>query len=444
MMHELYKYLLELLRNIPVLESLAKPISAFAVILTILVIARLLHFAAKKIILKIVLRVVRKTSAEWDDILVRKKVFNGVAHLIPLFFIYSSCFFAAPSLEKPLAEFPAEILTTLKADYYFQLGPVLLKFARIYFIFAVVYILISLLNASHAIYQTTPYAPHRSIKGYIQLAKILFIFMASILAVSVLIGKDPTVLLAGLGAMAAVLLLVFKDTILGFVASIQLSANHMLKIGDWIEMPARNADGTVIDITLNTVKIQNWDKTITTVPTWSLVSESFTNWIGMVEAEGRRIKRFILIDIFSIRICTPEMLKQMEEIELISEVVRSKEKEITMYNKSRLGGEPQIINSPAPTNIGIFRIYLEFYLRNHPGINQNLDVIVRQLQPGDKGLPLEIIAFCRNKRWAEYENIQSGIFDHIFSILPEFGLKAFQSPSGLKSDADPSLRTNQI
>jgi miniconductance mechanosensitive channel len=443
MMHELYKYLLELLRNIPVLESLAKPISAFTVILTILVIARLLHFTAKKIILKIAHRVVQKTAAEWDDILVRKKVFNGVAHLIPLFFIYSSCFFAAPSLEKPLAEFPLEILTTLKADYYFQLGPVLLKFARIYFIFTVVYILITLLNASNEIYQSTPYAPHRSIKGYIQLAQILVIFMASILVVSVLIGKDPTVLFAGLGAMAAVLMLVFKDTILGFVASIQLSANHMLKIGDWIEMPARNADGTVIDITLTTVKIQNWDKTITTVPTWSLVSESFTNWIGMVEAEGRRIKRFILIDILSIRICTQEMLKHLGKIELISEVVRSKEKEISLFHKPGMEGDHHTINSPGLTNIGIFRIYLELYLKNHPGINQKMDIVVRQLQSGDKGVPLEIIAFSKIKGWAEFENIQSGIFDHIFSVLPEFGLKAFQSPTGYRGEIDPPLRLNQ-
>lgn len=432
MMHELYKYFLEIIRNIPFLESYAKPISAFAIILIILVIARLLHFAAKKIILKIVTRLVRKTATEWDDILVREKVFNGLAHLIPLFFIYSSCFFAAPTLDKPLNEFPAEVLSTLKADFYFQLGPVLLKFARIYFIFTIVYILIALLNAGNVIYQTTPFAPNRSIKGYMQLAKILIIFMSSILVISVLLGKDPTVLLAGLGAMAAVLMLVFKDTILGFVASIQLSANKMVKIGDWVEMPGRHADGTVIDITLNTVKIQNWDLTITTVPTWSLVSESFTNWIGMQESDGRRIKRSIFIDIYSIRSCTPDMMEHLAKFDLIAEKVRSLQEELTAFSET----QEKKGCMPVPTNIGLFRIYLESWLRQHPGINQEMDLIVRQLQSGDKGLPLEIVAFSKNKGWADFENIQAGIFEHIFSILPEFGLKAFQSPTGFRLESE--------
>jgi len=314
------------------------------------------------------------------------------------------------------------------------LGPALLKFARIYFIFTIVYILVTFLNASNEIFRTTLYAPHRSIKGYVQLAQILVIFLGVILAVSVLMGKDPTVLLAGLGAMAAVLMLIFKDTILGLVASIQLSVNHMVKVGDWIEIPGRNADGTVLDITLNTVKIQNWDKTITTVPTYSLVSDSFTNWIGMVESEGRRIKRSLFIDIYSIHICTPGMMKHLGKIDLIGEYVRSKEKEIREFNEPRKESQPEIFNGPAETNIGLFRKYLEMYLKNHPKINQKMDVIVRQLQSGDKGVPLEIVAFSIDKGWADFENIQAGIFDHIFSILPEFGLKVFQSPSGIRTE----------
>jgi miniconductance mechanosensitive channel len=431
MMHELYKYLLDLLRSVPFLSDYYKPVAAFSVILAILIIARLLHFLTRFIVLHVVQKVANKTKTEWDDILVRKKVFNGLAHLIPLLFIYSSCFFAAPVLDKAVSELPAEIISQLRIDYYFELGPVLLKFARIYFIFTIVYILVTLLNASNEIYQTTPYAHHRSIKGYLQLVQILIIFLSIILVISVLLGKDPTVLLAGLGAMAAVLMLVFKDTILGFVASIQLSANKMVKVGDWIEMPGHHANGTVIDITLNTVKIQNWDMTITTVPTYTLVSESFTNWIGMVEAEGRRIKRSLFIDMYSIRICTPELLKNLERFDLIRDYVKAREEEILQFNRSRSSANKDNFNGPLQTNMGLFRKYLEFYLKNNPNINQEMDVIVRQLQSGDKGVPVEIVAFSKEKAWEDFEAIQAGIFDHIFAILPEFDLKVFQSPSGM-------------
>ena len=431
MMHELYKYLLELLRNVPFISVYAKPVAAFAVILAILIIARLLHYLARFIVLQVIHKMADRSKTEWDDILVRKKFFNGLAHLIPLFFIYTSCFFAAPVLDKPLSELPSEILLQLRADYYFELGPVLLKFARIYFIFTIVYVLLTFLNAANEIYQTTPYAHHRSIKGYIQLVQILIIFLAIILVISVLLGKDPTVLLAGLGAMAAVLMLVFKDTILGFVASIQLSANKMVKVGDWIEIPGRRADGTVIDITLNTVKIQNWDKTITTVPTYTLVSESFTNWIGMVESEGRRIKRSVFIDMYSIRICTPEMLKNLEKFDLIRDYVKASEESIVEFNLGSDRTNHDICNGPSQTNIGIFRKYLEFFLKNNPNINQQMDVIVRQLQSTDKGVPIEIVAFSKEKSWEEFETIQAYIFDHIFAILPEFELRVFQSPSGM-------------
>jgi miniconductance mechanosensitive channel len=432
MMHELYKYLLGIFREFTPGSGLAKPLAALAVIIAILVIARLLHYLTKFILKIFIQKVVYRTRTEWDDILVRKKVFNGIAHLVPLFFIYSSCFFAAPVLEKPLSDFSADIFTQLKADYYFQLGPTLLKWARIYFIFTIVYILVTLLNAGNDIYQTTPYSHHRPVKGYIQLLQILIIFLAVIMVISVLVGKDPTVLLAGLGAMAAVLMLVFKDTILGFVASIQLSANKMVKIGDWIEMPARNADGTVLDITLNTVKVQNWDKTITTVPTYSLVTESFVNWIGMTEAEGRRIKRSVLIDIFSIQVCTAALLQHLEKFELIRELVREKAAAFKLSGTQQEGTQYPAFNGPLLTNIGLFRIYLELFLNSHPDIHQSLDVVVRLLQSTEKGVPLEVVIFSKEKSWKRFEDIQAGIFEHIFAILPEFGLKAFQAPTGLK------------
>jgi miniconductance mechanosensitive channel len=432
MMHELYKYLLGIFREITLGSGLAKPLAALTVIIAILIISRLLHYLTKFILKIFIQKVVYRTQTEWDDILVRKKVFNGIAHLVPLFFIYSSCFFAAPSLEKPLSDFSPDIFTQLKADYYFQLGPIMLKCARIYFIFTVVYILFTLLNASNEIYKTTPYAHHRPIKGYIQLIQILIIFLAVILVISTLMGKDPTVLLAGLGAMAAVLMLVFKDTILGFVASIQLSANKMVRIGDWIQMPARNADGTVLDITLNTVKIQNWDKTITTVPTYSLVTESFINWIGMTEAEGRRIKGSVFIDIFSIHVCTADLLHHLEKFELIRDLIREKDEAFLRSGSQQEGKENPDFNGQLLTNIGLFRKYLELFLTGHPDIHQQMDVVVRLLQPTEMGVPLDFVVFSREKNWKKFENIQSGIFEHIFAVLPEFDLKVFQSPTGLK------------
>lgn len=431
MMRELYIYLLELLRNIEFLPFIAKPIAAFAIILSVLVLARLSHYLTKYILVHVVQKIVLKTKTKWDDILLKNKVFNGLAHLVPLFIIYSSCFFASPVLDKPLSDMATDTAARLSADYYFNLGPVLLKFARIYFIFTIIYIIITFLNASNEIYQKTPYAHHRPIKGYIQLIQILITFLASILVISVLLGKDPTVLIAGLGAMAAVLMLVFKDTILGFVASIQLSANDMVKIGDWIEIPGHQADGTVTDITLTTVKIQNWDKTITTVPTYALVSESFTNWKGMEESDGRRIKRSVHIDMYSIRFCTPEMLKHFEKFELIRDYIREKEKEIRQYYMGKKLTDDNPVNGKHLTNIGIFRKYLELYLKNNPKINQEMSFIVRQLQSTDKGVPIEVYVFSREKDWGDYETLQADIFEHIFAVLPEFDLKVFQNPSGI-------------
>ncbi|MBN1821676.1 MAG: mechanosensitive ion channel [Prolixibacteraceae bacterium] len=372
----------------------------------------------------------RKTKTTWDDILVKRKVFSGLAHLVPALILYYTCNFSSPPVHQNLSELAPDIIEELSKDYYFVLGRLLLKVAKIYLAAIIVYVLNALLNAGNDIYNTTTYAHHRSIKGYVQLVKIIVFFLVGILIVSIVLGKDPTVLLAGLGAMAAVLILVFKDTILGFVASIQLSANEMVKIGDWIEMPSRKADGTVIDITLNTVKIQNWDKTIATVPTYALVSESFNNWEGMSESGGRRIKRSVSIDMSSIRFCDQELLHKFEKFDLIRDYVISKQKEIEDYNKGKNLHDEDKISRRSQTNVGIFRKYLEVYLQNHPMINLDMTFLVRQLQPNDKGLPIEIYVFSKDKRWANYEGIQADIFDHVLAVIPEFELKVFQGPSG--------------
>jgi miniconductance mechanosensitive channel len=230
--------------------------------------------------------------------------------------------------------------------------------------------------------------------------------------------------------MAAVLILVFKDTILGFVASIQLSANNMVNVGDWISMPKYNADGDVIDIGLNTVKVQNWDKTIATIPTYALVSESFNNWKGMEESGGRRIKRSINIDMKSVGFLDQDQIEKFRKYYLLADYITAKEKEIAEYNSSLEVDDSVVTNGRRMTNLGTFRAYLENYLHNHPKVNQDMTLLVRHLQPTDKGMPLEIYLFSKDQVWANYEAIQADIFDHILAIMPQFGLRVFQSPTG--------------
>ncbi len=429
-MRNVYKFLLEYVRDFSGLEMLAKPLSAFVCIVIIITTAWLAHFLTRQIFLSIVGRIAMRTKTTWDDILVKNKVFSGLAHLVPAFILYYTADFASPVLHQQLSEIDPARLEALAHDHYFELAGFLLKIARIYFTLIIVFVSNSILNSAFEIYNTLDIAHHRPIKGYVQLLKIFVYFMAGILIIAVLLGKDPTVLLAGLGAIAAVLMLVFKDTILGFVASIQLSANDMVKIGDWVEMRSHGADGTVIDITLNTVKVQNWDKTISTIPTYALVAESFNNWKGMEESGGRRIKRAVSIDMGTIKFCDEAMLGRFEKFDLIRDYVKKKEAEIREFNKSRNIADEDRISGRRQTNVGIFRKYLEVYLHQHPMINQEMTFLVRQLHPNEKGLPIEIYVFCKDKAWANYESIQADIFDHIFAVIPEFELKVFQEPSG--------------
>lgn len=426
----IYSNLLNHIREIGTMELLAKPLSALICIVLIIIVAWVAHFITRKIFLAIVQRIARRTKTQWDDILVENKVFKGLAHLVPAFIMYYTVDFSFPNIHQDVSELAPEVYKSLSVDYYWNLTAVLLKIVRIYFIVIIVFVANSVLNAGLQIYNTTEFSHHRSIKGYVQLVKIFVFFMAGILLISILLGKDPTALLAGLGAIAAVLLLVFRDTILGFVASIQLSANDMVKIGDWIQMDSHHADGTVIDITLNTVKVQNWDKTISTIPTYALVSDSFYNWKGMEESGGRRIKRSVAIDTNTIKFCDAEMLNRFEKFDLVRDYVREKEKELKDYNKGKNLAEEDYISGRHQTNVGIFRKYLEVYLRQHPKIKQDLTFLVRQLQPVGKGLPIEIYVFCNDQEWAHYEAIQSDIFDHIFAVIPEFELRVFQEPTG--------------
>ncbi|MBX3664303.1 MAG: mechanosensitive ion channel family protein [Burkholderiales bacterium] len=286
------------------------------------------------------------------------------------------------------------------------------------------------LDVANALYQRRPDAASKPIKGYLQVVKIVIFAVAAILMIATLIDRSPLILLSGLGAMAAVLMLVFQDTLLSLVASVQISSNDMVRVGDWIEMPQLNADGDVIDIALHTVKVQNWDKTITTIPTKRMITESFKNWRGMSESGGRRIQRSLLIDQNSVRFFSAAECERLHRFALLRDYLASKEREIDDWN-ARLeaqGRDP--VNARRLTNLGTFRVYVDSYLRSHPGIHQGMTTLVRQRNPGPTGLPLEIWCFTNTTAWAQYEAIQSDIFDHLLAIIPEFGLRIFQEPGG--------------
>ncbi len=287
------------------------------------------------------------------------------------------------------------------------------------------------LNYVNELYARRPEAKSRPIKGYLQVLKIVVFAGAAILAIAVLMDESPLLLLSGLGAMAAVLMLVFKDTILSLVASVQLSSNDMLRVGDWIEMPQLNADGDVIDIALHTVKVQNWDKTITTIPTHRLISESYRNWRGMKDAGGRRIKRSMFLDQNAIRFLSDDELARVRRFRLLDDYLARKDEELRDWNAKSLAENCDRVNARRITNIGTFRAYVIAYIKAHPHIRDDMTMLVRQLPPSPQGLPLEIYCFTSTTVWSDYEAIQSDIFDHLLAILPEFSLRIYQEPSGL-------------
>lgn len=379
-------------------------------IIIILIVAWVADYITRNVILRVLKRMAKKTKSTWDDVLLEKKVFNRLAHIVPAIIIYYTIPFVLGDFE-PLLN-------------------VLLISIKIYLVLMVLLSIDALINSFYQIYNTLEISKTRPIKGYVQVVKIIIYFVAIIFIVSIIRQKPPDKILAGLGAMAAVFMLVFKDTILGFVASIQLSANDMVRPGDWISMPSHGADGDVIDITLNTVKIQNFDKTISTVPTYALVSESFNNWRGMQESGGRRIKRHILLDMKSVKFCDDKMIQKFKKIHRLKDYISQKEKELEDHNKESGIDNSVMVNGRRMTNIGTFRKYLEEYLKNHPKIHLEMTLLVRQLQPTEKGVPIEIYVFTNDNAWANYEAIQADIFDHIMAVIPEFELSVFQNPTG--------------
>ena len=376
----------------------------------VMVLGIIANYVAKRFILSGLTYLISRTKIEWDDTFLRRKVLNKLSHLAPALVIY--------------------VASPLVLTGYDRLIALVTSALIIYMIIIAILVIDSSLNAFLDIYRTFEVAKEIPIKGFIQVLKIVIYFIGGIFVLSIILDKTPVYLLSGIGALTAVLLLIFKDAILGFVAGIQLTANKMVSHGDWIEMPQYGADGDVLEVALTTVKVQNWDKTITTIPTSALISESFKNWRGMSESGGRRIKRAVYIDIGSIMLCTEEMLEDFHRIQYISEYIEKQKREIAEYNAASGVDDSSIVNGRRLTNIGTFRAYVVAYLKNHPMINQEMTFLVRQLAPSEHGLPIEIYVFCKDKAWANYEAIQADIFDHILAVVPEFGLKVFQNPTG--------------
>jgi miniconductance mechanosensitive channel len=395
--------LLETLSEHPWLATLSASLALVAA-------AWLVDWITRHVLVRVISRLVRVTPTRWDDALLARGVINRLAHVTPALVVYFGIV-ALPGI----AEVAAQVVRNTAAAY------IVLTLAQA---------ISALLSGIDDIYRTRnpERARNRPIKGYIQVAKIVLFVMAGILIVATLIERSPLLLLSGFGAMTAVLLLVFKDTILGLVASVQLSSNDMVRVGDWIEMPKYGADGDVIDVALHTVKVQNWDKTITTIPSHALIADSFRNWRGMSESGGRRIKRALHIDQSSIHHLDDDQREALERFVLLRPYLASKREQLAEWNRQREGEAP--VNLRRLTNVGSFRAYAEAYLRAHPKIHQDMTLLVRQLPPGPQGLPIEIYCFTNTTAWGDYEGIQSDIFDHLLAIAPEFGLTVFQQPSG--------------
>lgn len=356
------------------------------------------------VVLKAISRLFEKTSTKLDDILIETGFLNRISYIVPLIISYN--------------------LFNSFIGSYLIINRLLLSLIAIVIILS----FNSLLNVFNDIYNRSKYSNNINLKSYFQILRLIINLLSIIVVISIISGQSPLYFLSGLGALTAVLMLVFKDTILSFVSSIQINSNDLFKIGDWVEAPQFGADGDVIDIALHTIKIQNWDKTISIIPTHKLIDSSFKNWRGMSDSGGRRIKRSINIDMNSIKFCNDELINNFKSITIISEYIDRKLSNLREHNESI--NKESIINGRALTNVGTYRAYIKAYLRNNKDIHKDMTFLVRQLSPTSNGLPIQIYVFSKNTNWIDYEEIQSDIFDHLISALHQFDLKIYQQPSG--------------
>lgn len=402
----MYNILFKLIINAGIGEGRAKLLSYIVCTAVIILICAVAKTVAKLVVVRIASTAAKRTKFNWDNILVKTRFFHRLSHVVVPVILYAF-----------VGTFPAY-------------NGVLSSAASLYTVIIAMLLLDSIINTIDIIYRGYEVSKVRPIRGFLQVVKVVAFVMGGIIGIAILIGKSPLVLLGGIGAATAIITLIFKDAILGFIAGIQLTSNDMIRIGDWIEMQKYSADGTVKDLNLTTVKVENFDKTITFIPAYALVSDSFINWRGMESAGARRIKRAINIDAAGVRLCTPEMIERFKKIGLIREYMEQKLSEIEAYNAEHGIDLSEPVNGRRITNIGTFRAYVTEYLKQHPGIRSDMTLMVRQLPAGALGIPLEIYCFANTTKWVEYEKIQSDVFDHLFSVISRFDLSVYQQPSG--------------
>ncbi len=399
-----------LVNRLPLSEQAAIYLKLLILAVALTIISMGAWYFSKRLITRVVHGFFLRTKVTWDDVFVKEGVFIKLAHIVPA------------------------IIVNIGAPYVFgdfpQWIPAVMTITDLYIIGIIVWSINSVVSSSATILSQVPAFKDKPLGSYSQLVKIIIFLIGGVLIFSLLLGQSPIAFLSAMGAATAILMLIFKDAILGFVASIQMSAYNMIRVGDWVSMPKYDADGDVIQINLTTVQVQNWDKTITTVPAYAFISDSFKNWRGMQESGGRRIKRSINLNISSIKFCDKEMVNRFKKFHLIKEYIEQRENEIDEYNKVHAVDKSVLINGRHMTNVGAFRNYALNLLKANPNINQNMSIMVRQLQPTEKGLPIEIYCFTADVRWVVHEGVMSDIFDHLLAAVPAFDLKVFEAPSG--------------
>lgn len=409
-MKTIRKSLIDWLMNSGMDAFYSKLIVTGTLLLFIIIVGFIVDRLSRQIMLSGINRLAKKSKTKWDDLLVENKVFSAIAHLAPvivIFYFLPAIFGGHPTL----------------VDYSNRLSEVVIILTSMVVVFRFLNTVRDILSG----YETLKDKP---LQSYFQLVKIVIGLILGILILSVVADKSIMYFFGAFGAVSAVLILVFKDTILGFIASIQLAANDMIRVGDWVQMDKYGADGDVIEINLATVKVRNWDKTISTVPTYSFISDSFKNWRGMVETGSRRIARSIYVNQHTVKFCSDEMIERFKNIHILKPYVEERLEAIKQYNQEKQVDTSQVSNGRRMTNLGTFRAYLLEYLKNHPKINPELTLLVRQLAPTEHGIPIQIYAFCSDIAWVNYEEVQSDIFDHVLAVVPQFELEVFQDPSG--------------
>jgi miniconductance mechanosensitive channel len=391
--------------------AMTQTIKMVILFVTMIAAALIIWGIGQFIINRILKKVILKTSTDWDDIFMEEGVFRKLGHIIPAVII-------------------SELTPVVFTDYP-EAIPAIEQIMGAFVILIVIRVVVSLIRALTIFLGRSPKFKDKPIASFTQLAKIIIWTVGGIILFAILFGKNPITFFTALGAVSAVLILVFKDTILGFMASIQLTINDMIRIGDWVSVPQYGADGNVVEINLTTVKVNNWDKTITTVPTYAFVSDSFKNWRGMEEGGGRRIKRSIFLKISNVKFCDKEMLARFSKVKLVEDYIAKRQKEIDAYNDDKkIDTKASVVNGRRMTNVGIFRAYVLNYVQHNPNINQDMTCMVRQLEATEKGVPLEIYCFSAIKSWVDYERIQSDMFDHILAAVSQFDLEVFENPAG--------------